>query len=437
MLKIKRFLLNQQNKIKIAHFLVLFLLLINIVFFTVNVNSIILQIALIIAILIHHNDHLILDKEVEETEKTLLDQSDRFETAINSSRDGFWDFNIEKQEFYLSLKWKERLGFEKDAKVTYFDYISLISDDYITQHTISIHKIIDCSERTNHQHFRIVYLLITKSGERILIEDVSDAFFDKNNVAIRITGFHRDITEQDRQNKILESQNRVAAIGEMIGNIAHQWRQPIGAINNVLNDLEFDIDLDELEQIDSKEFLAVSKKVKEYTAHMSQTIDDFRTLSSDKKIKTEFLIEDTLTKAFHIIKAEYHKNNIEFILENSDKKHYFNGYERELMQVFINILNNAKDVLMEREIVHPTVEVKVLTENENILITIQDNAGGVLEAIKEKIFDPYFTTKHESVGTGIGLYMSKKIITQHFNSTLMVENEGDGAKFIISLKTEI
>ncbi|MEA1981996.1 MAG: PAS domain-containing sensor histidine kinase [Campylobacterota bacterium] len=378
-----------------------------------------------------------LKNEISKHEDLLKLQNSRFEFAINSSRDGFWDYDVAKQEFYLSSGWKKRLGFEKDEVVTYLKYLELIPDEYRFEHHKAMHDILDDYPLNDleYVHFRIRYTLITKSGEKILIEDVGDAFFDNEQTPTRITGFHRDITEQERQAKMIESQNRVAAMGEMIGNIAHQWRQPIGAINNALNDLEFDIELEEIEKIPAIEYLKVSKKVKEYTAHLSQTIDDFRSISSDEKVKSNFFISDVLDTAYSIIATEYKESGIYFTSTRAGQfQCELTGYKRELMQVIINILNNAKDVLVEKKITNPQVIISFFKDSDkNIVISIYDNAGGVPDSIKEKIFDPYFTTKHESVGTGIGLYMSKKIITQHFNGSLYVENENGGAKFVISI----
>jgi len=223
-------------------------------------------------------------------------------------------------------------------------------------------------------------------------------------------------------------------MGDMIGNIAHQWRQPIGAINNTLNDLEFDIELEDLAQIDSQQFLDVSAKVKEYTAHLSQTIDDFRSMASDDKLKSDFLLIDVLEEAYPIIESEYKKNHIEYSV-NIEGEYVCNffGYKRELLQVIINILNNAKDILIEKKIQNPKVTLGLSRDDKNVYLNIHDNAGGVPKSIVEKIFDPYFTTKHESIGTGIGLFMSKKIISEHFNGSLSVKNEDDGATFCISL----
>jgi len=381
-----------------------------------------------------------LKDEIHKREGELKLQTNRFEFAINSSRDGFWDYDVTNQEFYLSSGWKKRLGFKEDEVVTYLKYLELIPDENRFEHHQAMHDMLDEYPRNDveYVHFRIRYTIITRAGEKILIEDVGDAFFDNNQMPTRITGFHRDITDQERQAKMIESQNRVAAMGEMIGNIAHQWRQPIGAINNVLNDLEFDIDLEELEEIPATQYLEISAKVKEYTAHMSQTIDDFRNLSSDEKIKSNFLITDVLEAAYDIVSVEYKEKNINFSVTRAGECNCeFIGYKRELMQVIINILNNAKDILLEKEISNPRVLISLMKDETTIKIMIHDNAGGIPEAIKEKVFDPYFTTKHESVGTGIGLYMSKKIITEHFNGSIYAENENDGAKFIIEIPRPI
>ena len=376
------------------------------------------------------------EHQIIEKDSLLQEQSNRFEFAINSSRDGFWDYNLQTKEFYLSSGWKERLGFKEEDTLTYLDFLDLIPQKNRTQHHVAMQDAIDkYSDNFEFVHFRIRYPLITTFGEKLFIEDVGDAFFEDNGeTLVRITGFHRDITDQDRQAKMIESQNRLAAMGDMIGNIAHQWRQPIGAINNTLNDLEFDIELDDLTQIDVQQFLEVSTKVKKYTAHLSQTIDDFRSLASDEKAKSEFLLIDVLEEAYPIIESEYKKNNIEYSVDmEGECVCNFFGYKRELLQVIINILNNAKDILIEKKIQNPKVTLDLSRDDKNVYLNIHDNAGGVPKSIIEKIFDPYFTTKHESIGTGIGLFMSKKMIIEHFNGSLSVKNEEDGATFCISL----
>lgn len=378
-----------------------------------------------------------LKHSIEEKNLKLQEQSSRFEFAINSSRDGFWDYDIVKKHFYLSDGWKKRLGFEYDETVKYIDYLSLMSQNERFEHHTAMHDLIEqYPNNLKFIHFRIRYTLITKHGEKLIIEDVGDIFFD-NREPIRITGFHRDITEQERQSKMIESQNRISEMGNMMSNIAHQWRQPIGAINNTLNDIEFDIELEDIKNLDSKIFLETSSKIKEYTAYLSQTIDDFRKFTSDDKQKTNFMIRVCIEQAYSISKKEFENNNINFhIIESGNAPSELNSYNRELQQVIINMLNNAKDILIERKIDNPTVTISIINNDLDITIIVHDNAGGIPDSILEKIFDPYFTTKHESIGTGIGLYMSRKIIIEHFNGTIEVENENNGAKFSIILPKE-
>ncbi len=376
-----------------------------------------------------------LQHESNEKEMLIQRQSNRFNFAINSSRDGFWDYDIETKEFYLSSSWKERLGFKNDEKVTYLDYLALIPEKNRFEHHLQIHDILENSSTdVKYIHFNIKYPLVSKTGEQLFIEDVGDALCNEHKEIVRLTGFHRDITDQERQRKIIESQNRISAMGEVMGNIAHQWRQPIGAINNILNDLEFDIELEELEVIDTQRVLETTHKVKEYTAHLSQTIDDFRNLTSHKKEKSLFFVRDVLEEAFKITNHEYKKYGIKITILELEKcvcKLY--GYQRELLQVLLNIINNAKDVLVEKEVQDSEVTISMHKDDAMLSLCIHDNAGGVPESIIEKIFDPYFTTKHESIGTGIGLYMSKKIIDNDFKGHLEVINEDDGASFMIRL----
>jgi len=393
------------------------------------------------AIMFDITDKMILQEKlqhiIDDNKLKLKTQTTRFEFAINSARDGFWDYDLVKNEFYLSDGWKQRLGLNKH--VTYLEYLSLMPEKYRFEHHIAMHDILEkYPNNLKYIHFRIKYPITTKYNEQLVIEDVGDVFFDKEHNPIRITGFHRDVTEQERQQKIIESQNRVSAMGEVISNIAHQWRQPIAAINNTLNEIEFDIELEDLKLLDAKIYLKTSSKIKEYTSYLSQTIDDFRKLTSDDKVKTTFSLKNTIDNAYNIVQNEYSKQNIKFSITDLAKESCnITGYERELQQVLINLMNNAKDVLIEKDIPKPIVKVSIETDNKYILTSVSDNGGGIPNSIIEKIFDPHFTTKHQAIGIGIGLYMSKKIISEYFKGSLDVVNESDGARFIISIPKDI
>ncbi len=239
----------------------------------------------------------------------------------------------------------------------------------------------------------------------------------------------RDISERKVKDELLIQQSRQAAMGEMIGNIAHQWRQPLNALGLVLQNLNFEYQMGTLDD----EFMQRSvDKGQKLTQTMSKTIDDFRDFFKPNKLKEYFKISDVINSTIDLIGASYDNNSIKIVL-NLDQEIEFHGYPSEFSQVILNILNNAKDVLVEKSIETKEVKISTFQKNSNIIINISDNAGGIPSDVIEKVFEPYFTTKEEGKGTGIGLYMSKTIIETNMKGSLSVINENNGAKFIIVL----
>ena len=230
----------------------------------------------------------------------------------------------------------------------------------------------------------------------------------------------------------------MAIIGEMLNNIAHQWRQPLNAITVQLSSLKLKNDL---KLIEDKDINEAANNVIKYANYLSNTIDDFRNFMKDNTNKENFNVFESFNKAIDIVSASLKNNYITLNIVEKEKELFVTGIMNELTQVFINILNNSKDILNEVKPNRKFVEITFYKDGGNAIISIQDNAGGVKEEIKDKIFDPYFTTKHKSQGTGIGLYMSSKIINEHFNGELIVRNEKikfdnksyKGAKFYIIL----
>ena len=230
------------------------------------------------------------------------------------------------------------------------------------------------------------------------------------------------------QEEIMIAQSRHAAMGEMISMIAHQWRQPISVISMGANNILADIELDILEEKTLKESsLSIIKQTKE----LSSTIDDFRNFFKPIKQIDEVLVEKPLQDALDIINASLENSSIKVNLsvENNIK---IQTYSRELMQVFLNILKNAKEAFHDNT-ESKYINITITDELRSVRINICDNAGGIKEDVIKEIFDPYFSTKLEKNGTGLGLYMSKTIIEQHLQGTLNAYNENDGACLEVTL----
>ncbi len=227
------------------------------------------------------------------------------------------------------------------------------------------------------------------------------------------------IKEEERKaqitKEIMYQQSRLAQMGEMLSMIAHQWRQPLSAITATSGALSLKAKLDKL---DSKTAVELADKIQNFSKHLSNTIDDFRDFFKTDKIKKEtnfkFLVDDVL----NIIKSSLENNNIKFLLHVKSYKNFFT-YDNEIKQVLLNLIKNAEDVLKEKEVKNAVVYIEI----DNFSLKVCDNAGGVDEEIIDKIFDPYFSTKKEKDGTGLGLYMSKTIVEEHCNGKLSVENK--------------
>lgn len=221
--------------------------------------------------------------------------------------------------------------------------------------------------------------------------------------------------EHEAQKQLLIHQSKLAAIGEMLGNIAHQWRQPLTRLSYIFMNIEY-----------SEKQKVRSELVDEGTQQlefMSQTIDDFTNFYAPTKEKESFSVEHEVQNVLELIEPK----EINIILETKEDSILFN-YKNEFKQVILNLIVNAKDVLRAREIENPQVSIVI----DQKILTLCDNAGGIdLENI-EKVFEPYFTTKEQ--GLGIGLYMSKMIIEKNMGGRLSVENTAEGAKFTISYK---
>ena len=238
-----------------------------------------------------------------------------------------------------------------------------------------------------------------------------------------------DMSEIKEKENMLIEQSKLAAMGEMISVIAHQWRQPLNTIASIATRLKMKVKMNNL---DPKLVEEKADEINNYLQYMSKTIDDFRNFFEPQKeqtpVTTLSLVEDTIK----MIGKSFENQNIKIIVE--DKKYsalYL--HKNELLQVLINILNNSKDAFLEREIKKPVINISFDEKDNYQMIYIKDNAGGIPSDIIAKIFTPYFTTKNSKNGTGLGLYICKSIIEKHSNGELNVQNHQDGVEFSIKL----
>ena len=357
----------------------------------------------------------------------------RLKYALDGIDDGIWDWDIDKDEIYFSPRWESMLGFkENEISNIDGDWFDLMHPDDLED----THKKLHLSREKYGVPYHNIYRMRHKDGHWVWILSRAQTIFDGIGKATRMVGFHTDISkikaleeELHKKEEIMISQSRHAAMGEMISMIAHQWRQPISVIamgaNNILVDIE-------LELLDNETLGKTAKDIIDQTQELSDTIDDFRNFFRPVHDTEDVLPEDILKEAFMVIGKSLENNTIEVIQEIHSNKS-IKTYSRELMQVLINILKNAKEVLVEKVDIGRKMIISIVDEDDYIVITICDNGGGIKEDILPNIFDPYFTTKGVAEGTGLGLYMSKTIIEEHLYGRLQAYNKDNGACFKIRL----
>ena len=241
-----------------------------------------------------------------------------------------------------------------------------------------------------------------------------------------------EITKSRKKDQQIIQQSRLAQMGEMISMIAHQWRQPLAAISSASTAINFKARRDKL---DNKVALELSSKIAEYSQHLSSTIDDFRDFFKSKEEKQKTSFGEIINGVLNIVEDSVINKNIKLI-KDLNYNDSFESNPNELKQVVLNLIKNAEDVLLEKNIENPYIKISTYFKENKYILEISDNGNGIPENNMEKIFDPYFSTKTKKDGTGLGLYMSKTIVEEHCDGELSVENNKDGAVFKIILKQE-
>ncbi len=275
---------------------------------------------------------------------------------------------------------------------------------------------------------------LKKNGEYYWVEVEIEPIVNEENEIVGYTSTRIDITdrkEYEEQQRRMLNQTKLAAMGEMIGNIAHQWRQPLSVITTVTSGT---ILKQELDALTKEDLISGMQQALESANYLSETIETFRNFLKDSKEYKEVSIQKSVDRVVKLLNSTLNHNNIDLVNNIQDTEEInLNLISGELEQVIINIINNAKDILIENKIEMPWIKIDLENHKQYVVISIEDNGGGIPEDIIDKVFDAYFTTKHQSQGTGLGLHMSYKIITESFLGRLYVKNTKDGAKFFIEL----
>jgi len=355
-------------------------------------------------------------------EKRVENATHDLRLAEKIAKIGFWKFDNRTKELFWS-----------DEVYTMFEVDKMVSE--VKTNEDCLHYIfkddISKIQRAFHQHikdkkdFIVTHRIVTGDNHSKYIEQRCETTFDDEGNALVSVGTAQDISERKFLEKQLLEQVRLAQMGEMISMIAHQWRQPLNAISSTSTALNLKAEFNDLD----KEFVIKStNNISRYSQHLSNTIDDFRDFFKPNKEIRETSYLKLIGSVLGIIGTSIKNKNIDLVQELQSER-VFNSYPNEIKQVILNIIKNAEDILLEKEIKEPKI---VLKTYDNIL-EISDNGGGMTDEVMVKVFDPYFSTKTEKNGTGLGLYMSKTIIEEHCKGKLTVSNSSEGAVFKIEL----
>ena len=357
-----------------------------------------------------------------------------------------WENNQNLDVKFVS-KSIESYGYKVDDfmnnKLSYLDFVH--SDD-----RQMLLEEIKKSINENKESFTNIFRVIDAKNKSKWIYNRNIIIKDDYGNVVELYGYLNDITkmklkEEDLKKQIKEEldkslykdrlliqQNKLASMGEMLGNIAHQWRQPLNNVNLLIHLIR-----DNHENITPEKLNKLIKNAKEQIDFMSQTIDDFTEFYKPTKDKKRFRLLNTIQKSLTIVNAPLEKNNVIVDIKSIDAE--IENYENEFEQVIVNIINNAIDAakIKKEENLHinfiPKILINVSKDEEFVIVNIFNNCGNIPSDILERVFEPYFTTKFQDQGTGIGLYMSKIIIENNMNGYIDVKNKEDGVEFIIKL----
>ncbi|MEA3315136.1 MAG: PAS domain-containing protein [Campylobacterota bacterium] len=397
----------------------------------INVRGFAFFFSLIIAYFVFKQQQLFYKLKIKTKEQSnLLSLFNKGEAVLfRWNNDDNWSID------FVSDNTEQLLGYTKEQFLqNSITYATLIHND---DKQLVIKEVTEAITQNKDFFTLKPYRLTTKNGELKWILDNTLLIKDEQGNITHFLGTVSDITQIKNSEALIAEQSKLVSMGEMIGNIAHQWRQPLSVISTGATGLKLQ---KECNTLTDEKFMETCNLINNNAQYLSKTIDDFRNFIKGDREIIEFKLLDGIKSFLHLVEGSIKNNNIK-IIENLDENITLNGYPNELTQCFINIFNNSKDAFKDKDIEERLFFISTTLEEDKVIISFKDNANGIPKDILPKVFEPYFTTKHKSQGTGLGLHMTFNLITKGMGSSIIVQNidyqykneEYSGALFTIKL----
>ena len=288
-----------------------------------------------------------------------------------------------------------------------------------------------CMEAIDQEQIDPFEIRLLRAGEKSFPALVGGRNSYRDSDEVRITTMI-DLSELKEKEELLFQKAKMADMGEMIGNIAHQWRQPLAMVNMLIALLK---EKNHQEALESKELDKKLNEMETNVQYMSNTINDFMSFYRPNKSKERFELSSAVQQAMKIVHSSTQKIAIDMQF-HCEEPLYGYGFINEYTQALVSILTNAKDILIERQIELPKIEMRLYEDHQRAILEIEDNGGGIQDGALHRIFEPYFSSKHKSMGTGLGLYISKMIIEKSMQGALFAQNRREGAMFTIEMEVD-
>jgi signal transduction histidine kinase len=347
---------------------------------------------------------IVTNKKLQITKLKLQKSVGEFEQLLNATMEGILIFenNLCKDINMQALGFFACDDKEKLLNKKFLDFVSINFHDIVNQN--------ECKENTTWE------CELLREDNSTFPALIKTSILTSKNKVISII----DLTELKEKEKEIQEQKKMVSLGEMIGNIAHQWRQPLSIISTASTGMLLQKEYDLLSE---EEFKNNCNIINDNAQYLSKTIEDFANFIKDERTKKVFNLKDQIDCFLHLVEGSIKNNDIQ-IIQNIQDNILIYGYENELTQCFINLFNNSKEAIEENTTNKESklIFISTSTKNNNIIIKIKDNAGGIAQNILPRIFEPYFTTKHKSRGKGLGLHMTYNFILDGMKGTIEVAN---------------